>query len=56
MMNRQHPIVQIPIRASAYFGIPLLDEGFDPEEEEVVEHSDILSAHVRHHTTDDSFT
>jgi hypothetical protein len=54
MMNRHNPVAQHPVSAPGSFGIPLLDDAFDPDEEEVVEHSDVYSSYIRHHSTDDS--
>jgi hypothetical protein len=47
MMNHTHaPALQAA--ASAYIA-PLLDDGFDPDEEEIFEHNELYPLHAHHH-------
>jgi hypothetical protein len=55
MMNRHNPVAELPGNVTDYFGIPLLDDGFDPDDEEIFGHSGPCSFDDRHHVTDEFF-
>jgi len=39
-MHRHHTVVQLPVVSNVNHTIPLLDDEFDPDEEEILDHDE----------------
>jgi hypothetical protein len=53
MMNGQRQTAVLPQASVNSFNIPLLDDEFDPGEEEIFDHSDLTLLHFGQHESED---